>query len=735
MKIVRGTLGCMLFAAILGARIAFASDGPGDFRKLLVDVENKYTTVGNVALTVTNFGTVGTRNFFWPRQPSCEFPRGSLIEHIYQGGLWVGAHLITADSTDPRNGLYLVSTGASDRSLRSSASSQLVDGYEFNAEGPDSMTELSTLTDDRPITAQFSLQAVSHQDFICDYTDRFTRVPSTGDTIANHTPMKIRVHQESYAWNFPFADFFVILRYDIINASPDTLDSVYVGFWNNADVRNTNLVRPGTPGYFDHTGQGYDSVQRMAYSFDYDGTPGGTPANSYIGLKLLGTTPFPSNVDSLGDLLHHTYYNAWQFRQSDPNAGDYASPTDDFNTDPIFSRYSRMTHSMAQSSIDLLRIIPKNVTYLLSTGPFSRMNPGDTTEVVFAVICAKKFGTAPPSQDTKDQRKTLYANAAWAQQDYNGEDVNGNNKLDPGEDIATRDSLGLRYEPDDKITRYLLPAPPRRPKARIEVDNQSVVLYWDKSTSEESIDPISATKDFEGYRIYRSNPGTDFLNHDQFLLNLSLIGEFDRADDNIGYNTGFGRILLDAPKVFPGDTVQYWYRFPPNDAPAQNLNGWQYLYGVSAFDKGDSVNDVPSLESAKALFRAIPGTPPVADKSTAIGVYPNPYYVNAAWDGGQERLRKIYFYNLPARCDIVVYTLAGDVVTVLHHDAATDNGDDIQWFNQFGARGTPAQFAGGEHAWDLITRYDQAIATGLYLFTVEDKASGTLKRGKFLVIK
>jgi hypothetical protein len=43
--------------------------------------------------------------------------------------------------------------------------------------------------------------------------------------------------------------------------------------------------------------------------------------------------------------------------------------------------------------------------------------------------------------------------------------------------------------------------------------------------------------------------------------------------------------------------------------------------------------------------------------------------------------------------------------------------------------------SGGEHAWDLITMHDQATASGLYLFTVEDKDTGTIKEGKFLIIK
>ena len=43
--------------------------------------------------------------------------------------------------------------------------------------------------------------------------------------------------------------------------------------------------------------------------------------------------------------------------------------------------------------------------------------------------------------------------------------------------------------------------------------------------------------------------------------------------------------------------------------------------------------------------------------------------------------------------------------------------------------------SGGEQAWDLITSNDQAVATGLYLFTVKDKQTGNMKKGKFLIIK
>jgi hypothetical protein len=114
-------------------------------------------------------------------------------------------------------------------------------------------------------------------------------------------------------------------------------------------------------------------------------------------------------------------------------------------------------------------------------------------------------------------------------------------------------------------------------------------------------------------------------------------------------------------------------------------------------------------------------------------VYPNPYYARAFWDGSGERDRKLYFFNLPAHAEVRIFTLAGDLVGTFDHDAATYTANDIEWFTKY-SDGTQTM-PGGEHAWDLITQRDQAIATGLYLYTVKNKDTGDIQRGKFLVIK
>ena len=712
---------------------------PARLKKLTDDDATKYTDIGNVRMTITNFGTLGTNFNNWPAQPSCEYPKGSRIENLALGGLWVGG-------INRKVGFPTVSTACAD------GGNPLVlgAGFEFTNEPGSQISERSSLSGD----TYFNLNAVSHQDYVMDFTDRYTRDPQTGDSIQGHTPLGITVHLETYAWNFPFADFFVILNYTIKNVSSDTIDGMYVGMRNEAVVRNMNLSGYQGSAAFFSSGKGYIDSLRMAYTFDVNGQPYGPPANSYFGLKLLGATPFPlkrdstgafagASLDSLGDLSKDTYYNGWKYNNTSSGTEAYFFPDADNNTaDPNRGKYQRMSAMEARNYIQSLGtpqgtyvlsdgvtvgIAPANTVDLLSVGPFPSLAPGDKVSVVFAVVCAKKSGNALPSEDYHNAtlRKTLYANASWAQQAYDGEDLNGNNKLDPGEDING----------DGKLTRYVLPQPPRQPRVRADVENQQAIIYWDRTQAEESFNPISRKYDFEGYRIYRSAAGADIKDPTNFILSMELVGDYDRADDAIGYNTGFNAVKLATPKMFPGDTVQYWYRFPPISDNITSLNGWQYLYGISAYNQGDSANQLPSLESAKVIVRVIPGTPATSIKSAEVGVYPNPYYAGAAWDGSGERDRKIYFYNLPARAVIKVYTLSGDLVTEIDHDAATYTGSDIKWFQNFSGLGVPAEFAGGEHAWDLISKYDQAIATGLYLFTVKDLATGNIKRGKFVVIK
>jgi hypothetical protein len=657
--------------------------------KTSADDNSKYTTVGNIGITITNFGVIGHGFRLWPKQPSMQYPKGSGIEHLFVGGLWVGI------GSDGNGGGSRVTTGAVDIS---SLQPGVAAGFEFTTGVDSKVIERSSLPDN----AFYDPNAISHQDFIADFTDVNTTNPNqNNEPIPNHSPIGINVHMETYAFNFSFANNFVIFNYWIKNVNSYSIDSVYISLWADLVVRNTNVTPPtvGAP-FYSHGGLGYLDTLNLAYAYDYDGDGG--LADNYAAIKFLGSTPY----------LAHTSYQAWQFNNAtDPT---YFSPADDI------AKYAKMTQGLVPSQIAGIPK-PSNFMTMVTIGPISHIAGGDSVNVVFAMIAAKKKTPSPTQDDSPQQKSNLIQAAVWAQRTYDGEDRNGNGIKDPGETWTG---------PNGTPRRYFLPAPPNSPRVKIIPKDRSVDIYWDNS-SEASIDPISNQKDFEGYRIYSTQPGFDLTQSQNILANLILLGDFDKADDNIGYNTGFGHIKLAQSTQFLPDTTHYSYEFVVPDL----LNGWQYGFAVTAYDSGDASTQLQSLESSQlqTLRRVFPGSQPNQNFSKPVGVYPNPYYARAFWDGSGERDRKLYFFNLPQHSQVRIYTLAGDLVASFDHDAATYNASDIEWFQKYsdGSQTMP----GGEHAWDLITQRDQAVATGLYLYTVQDKDSGDIQRGKFLVIK
>ncbi|HWQ81370.1 MAG TPA: hypothetical protein VN514_03790, partial [Ignavibacteria bacterium] len=638
------------------------------------DINNKYTNVGNIQMTVTNYGTIGKG--YCGTQPSCMYPAGSGIENLWLGGLWVGGL---------KNGQIHVTTGAVDVS-----NANKVEGFEFTNARGSIITEKSSLI----TSAFYDPTAVSHQDFVCEFSD----TSITG--MIEHIPMGIKVLLESYTYNLNFANSFVILNYKIINVgyNGDTspIDSIYVGLWKDCVVRNLNITNGCNPGtsFFSKGCTGFLDSMRMEYTYDNNGDPGFT--DNYVGVKLLGVSP-KASAENL-----RSRFTIWNYKGTDPI---YFMPT----TDP--QRYDKLKGFLAPgvaidtNRINYLRLNPSNRVSLISYGPYKKTDGSsfslryqiDTLNAVFTVVCAKKNGTDPAKFDTEFQKQNLYKNAGWAQRSYD----NG----------------------------YKLPSPPDIPITRAEIDDQKVTLWW-SNNAENSIDPISGKKDFEGYRIFRTNAGADLTSSLDLMTALKVVGDFDSCCNGYFNNTGFKFIKYSetSPKTFSGDTNKYWYRF---EFPNQ-LNGFQYIYTVTSYDKGDPSQGLESLESSELanVKRIIVGTTAKDNSDAEVGVYPNPYYGSAVWDGtgvSKEVLRKIYFYNLPSKCDISIWTLSGDLVIKMYHDAATYSGNDIKWFKTY-SDGTQ-KFAGGEHAWDLITKDNQAVATGLYFFTVKDASSGEIKKG------
>jgi len=658
------------------------------------------TDIGNIRLSISSFGTIGTGFAGWPKVPSCEYPRGSGIEHLFLGGLWVGGIKNIGGNT-----ITSVSTGAIDVSSVLNISQ----GFEFTNIDSSFLIQSSSLPND----LYYSPKAISHRDYVTTFTDTNLFVPELNQKIPGHDyPLGLSVSFHSYAWNYPFADYFVLLTYSVKNVSSTPIDSAYLGFWTDLVVRNTSIRAPRGGDFYRAGGNAVIDSMRMMYEWDISGDNG--LADNYAAIRLLGTDPIQKN----------TQYNVWAFQDT---RGDewLQSPQNDAE------KYRRMTSTFLNqvTMSDAEKLIAKagNRSQLLSVGPFSRINPGDSVNIAFAVICAKKPGS--PERNDDETRTILINNAGWAQRAYNGTDINGNNILDTNE---------IDLKGDGTIVRYILPSPPPSPKMRIEVQDRQAILYW-SNNAENAKDILTNKKNFEGYRIYRTNP-EDFA---QSTNDWTMLASYDKSQNSKFFDNGFEQVRITdelgnpATKFFDGDTIPYHYMYPLNDL----LNGWQYSITLTAFSDGDAEAGLPSLESSLLANEKtiIPGTTSSrADSTSEIGIFPNPYSVTASWDAkaNMERGRKIYFYNLPQKAIITIYTLSGDKVRTLVHEEGISHGQNIDWFSQTGNVNTSdIIFAGGIHAWDLITDKDQALATGMYIVHVQDELHGTIKTGTFLIIK
>lgn len=686
--------------------------------------DEKTTNSSNVRLNVSNSGTYGNAMRGYrdgSGNPSGEYPAGSGVEHVFESGIWFGG-LINGSTV-------AVSTASVDAPQGYSTGSS---GFEFYPEPGDVLREISSLRN----SPYYSPNAVSHQDFIATYSDRNVQVPGTQTQIAGHLdPLNIEVTSRSYNWNYSFSDFFVILDFEIENTGNNTIDSAYFGLWANTVVRNINITPAGSGGaaFYNKGGNGYFDSLQMAYCYDNAGDVGFT--DSYVGQKFLGAEDKNGFQHPEANPRFNAHYNAWQFNStSDPI---FFQPSND-NT-----RYQKMTRGLndqpcwnatnatnsncgSRSYVDQLNQAG-NRSDLVSVGPFLDFSPGDKVKVSYAFIFGKKKEDGNPnSENNKTQQSTFLANASWAQTAYSGEDVNFNGQLDAGEDI----------DGDGKLTRFILPAPPEIPNTKVVTSDNKIEIYWDKN-AEESIDPISQLKDFEGYRLYMTKLGFDVTNVPSLQRDLVKIGEYDIANNGFNYETGFAKVKLDQPATFEGDDTDYEYKFTVNNV----LNGWQYAISVTAFDRGNEESNLESLESSPLAnnFRAFAGKPVNENLSTnAPFAYPNPYYAGASWEGKssfQEQSRKLYFANLPANCEITVFSAAGDFLDQITHNAQYD-GSDIRWNQTFGAEDASQNvYSGGEHAWDLLTENTQIISRGLYIFTVKDLDTGKLYKDKFAVIK
>jgi len=622
-----------------------------------------FTDVGLIGVTVTNLGYVG--NGFASPRPSGEYPIYSNVEHLFLGGIWIGA--------ETASGEILVSTGAQDASTLSAGE----ETREFN-----DLTEADFpvhIWSNRQNDDNFNSAALATQHIELAFDD-------FRNDVTNHTPIGLKVVLRVLAWSDPFADDFIILDYSIINVSGTELSNLYVGYWNDTSVGNTDVTNPYDPqanprwDYYDdmngawgpqawapedYTVPGDDRIWLM-WEHDDDGEDG--LATSWWGTRLLGSSPPPSPAEGMPPVS----YNTWGFRHVPAQDDMYPNPDDPAEILP--GKYQLMGNGdfdVGQTeAVDYT--IPSDWVGALSTGPFLSLAPNDTLRVTFAVVAGV-------------DSLALQANSKVAQNAYDEGFTIVAGPPSPRLEFAFQDnSVILRWSPGDSL----------------DAAGQPLAIDSALRSPEHHISQTTAREDFQGYRIYRYQ-GDRIAGIPEEVA--TLVAQFD-VIDGIGYDTGLPPLNSLGQREYMDTDL---------------LDGFPYWYSVISFSAPDQEEGLPEFrsgfhENGELVY---PGPAAVGPGSSrTIGVYPNPYRAGSMFDGRlgeQELSRRIWFTGLPARSKVHVFTLVGELVKTIDHDDPNS----------------------GQESWNLLSDFGRVIASGLYVYVVTDLDSGDVQRGKLVIIK
>lgn len=695
---------------------------------LIQDYVFKVQDIGNLAMSLTNHGFLGD-NFADRDVPSMVFPKGSTIDHLIRAGIWVGGINTNLDA--------LVTTGVQDGyygsyQRRTEWEPGGIPPGEFNIGWIRGRSTLPTSPYYDPANA------VSELDFVTGFVDTLDyaeNVSWDGDTF--HNASGLLVTQESFAWSFEPANDMIIFRWTLVPTR--RLSQAYFGVYAELTTGDKDDFENWPPsGWFRrHMLKWVDDLPEYQdvsdgplnlvaeHSFNYN-------PPEHAGIKFLGAVFHPGD----GGEPDTGAGVAWRWWNWDPGS---------IALDEDVERYARLSQG---GTDDWSTILPNEDSpiQLLAVGPWEFSQPLEGQDPDRLVLTFAFLGG--------DNMDDLVENALYAQEAY--------------------------------AKNFALPSPPPSPQSAVTPDAGRITLYWEGSP-ERSLDSESGY-DFEGYRIYlgRSpeeaafglikqydlaevparNPVTgEFAFRQAWLDSMeSVLGLPDEQSvldhfqdgwpgeeylynagaetpylvthaDSVGYNTGLEPVRLD-----PEDYVSEWV----NDSTQitytyaytfENLSdGHEYWVAVTSYDQG--AGSVASLESGRSQNAryVIPGPRPESwEAGRPVSVFPNPYRGSAVWDGNRAVGRYVWFVGLPARAQIRIYTLAGDMVYEFAFDRDRYTGE-----NAAGVRppeGMAPALAGTMAAWDLRSKNGQPVATGLYLYSVTDSGTGESQQGKLLVLK
>ena len=305
-----------------------------------------------------------------------------------------------------------------------------------------------------------------------------------------------------------------------------------------------------------------------------------------------------------------------------------------------------------------------------------------------------------------------------------------NKGLPNGHTVTEADTNYYHFDPDYNLEKYTINDPVNSDGYNIygyPIYNHEVIYSADLQTQADGLS-------FDDQSLLFKHPDM----RDDIYLSIyddRLIPLNDHGGQAFGHDNGG----VEDPEFTKRRLARRYYTssilYPPK--------GIEYYVAVTAWDRGIPELSIPVLESARdadANMKVFFPGPTASSSMDNIHVVPNPYVGQSKFDGRREnddkgdKSRRLWFVDIPERCKIKIFTLAGDLVDEIDHEG-NELEDIISTSKAASVDGYAGVAASGIASWDLLSRNNQIIAPGIYLFSVKDLDSGDIKVGKFVIIK
>jgi hypothetical protein len=510
-----------------------------------------------------------------------------------------------------------------------------------------------------------------------DYTnakwkDRYRPFPNDSTRLGLGLDLEVRFFQ----FNNPLAEDIIFLVYRVTNRSPRTLGKVYFGMFGDPHIGGPNDFSDDLAFFVPSKGPLADPypqrARSMVYAWDANGVGDGGLIPGYFGFKFLEspTNSVNGKDDDDDGIIDESPFNDAGFyidgvttpltwgiadtakyialygrprpRWSGDEDGDWRPDKDDVGLDGIpgtgdFGEgngkpdigYDANGNLTAEPNFGVRDVHESDQIGLTS---FHAQFAGVPNFPVNDALFTQELSSDSIAIDqeffrTPGDNEFLYGSGPFTLEP--GATQRFSIALLMGKDL---NDLLLNAETAQRVleANYQFAQPPPKPNVRAVPGNGRVTLYWD-NIAESAVDPLTATQDFEGYKIYRSEDYTfsdiytiTDANGVPFLGNPLLGADGKRAQfDLVNRWSGLH------PVEYLGRGVKY--NLGTNSGLVHEYvdstvtNGKTYYYGVASYDHGfDSLGiALPPTESQIAITRD-PVTGVMTFDANTVAVTPGP---------------------------------------------------------------------------------------------------------------